>query len=89
MTKAEALERSVQLTHALLGLPDDLKIIAVDMYGTASGLWPDTSIIHIMAASAPATETNTVRVGDYDYHYRDLDVGIKLLWLTAAEEASE
>lgn len=77
--KKDALERAVLLTHALLGLPEGVKIIDVclnDIDGKTT--------IHLRADdTCPAEDDN-----EFDFvnksirHYRDLSDGIKLLWIT-------
>lgn len=77
--KNDALERAVLLTHALLGLPESVKIVDVclnDIDGQTT--------IHLRADdTCPAEDDH-----EYDLvnksirHYRDMGDGIKLLWIT-------
>ena len=78
--KNDALERAVLLTHALLGLPEGVKIVDVclnDIDGKTT--------IHLMANddTCPSEDDH-----EFDFvnksirHYRDLSDGIKLLWIT-------
>ena len=88
MTKAEILERSVQLTHTLLALPDDIDIIGINIEGWTSELSPNRTTIHISAATAPNTETSaTSPIKGSVFHRFTLGDDIELLWVTTEEGA--
>lgn len=89
MTKAEILERGVQLTHTLLALPDDIDVININIEGWASELSPNRTTIHVTEATAPNTETSvSTPIKGCAFHRLALGDDIDLLWITN-EEAAE
>lgn len=86
MKKSEILERSVQLTHTLLALPDDIDVIAVSFNDWTSELSPNRTTIHITEATAPNTETSvSTPIKGCAFHRFALGDDIDLLWVTNEE----
>ena len=79
IAKNEALECAVLLTHALLGLPEDVKIIDVCLVDCDG-----KTTIHLRADDAcPAEDDHEFDFNNKSIrHYRDMGDGIKLLWIT-------
>lgn len=83
MTKSEILERSVQLTHTLLALPDDIDVIAVSLNDWTSELSPNRTTIHVTEATAPNTETSAYSpIKGSVFHRFTLGDDIELMWVT-------
>lgn len=78
--KHEMLERSVALTHVLLALPEDVRILDAELNHCN-----DKVVIHIDNVNAPAHDREEIDENATRY-YKDMGDNVELLWIIFHEE---